>query len=128
MGWSAIADLVVVAHLAYLAFVALGGVLAWWWPRLIWLHLASVVWAVSILLVGHDCPLTDLQRAAERRAGEPQDARGFVDRSLEGVLFPERYTNALRILMGALVVIGWAGWWRRVLRSAEARSREGPRP
>ena len=65
------------------------------------------------LVVGQDCPLTDLQRVAERRAGEPIDDRGFVDRYLEGVLFPEGYTTALRLLMGALIVIGWAGCWHR---------------
>jgi hypothetical protein len=111
--WSLVADLVVVLHLAYLAFVAVGGILAWRWPRVIWFHLAAVVWAISILVLGQDCPLTDLQRYAERQAGAPRDGRGFVDRYLEGVLFPERYTNALRLLIAALVVIGWVGFWLR---------------
>lgn len=113
MSWSAVADVVVIAHLAYLVFVAVGGILAWRWPRVLWFHVAAVVWSVSILVVGQDCPLTDLQRAAERRAGEPLDDRGFVDRYLEGVLFPERYTSTLRILMGVLIVVGWAGCWQR---------------
>jgi Protein of Unknown function (DUF2784) len=113
MGWSVVADVVVVAHLAYLVFVAVGGILAWRWPRLIWFHVAAVIWSVSILVIGQDCPFTDLQRLAERRAGEPRDDRGFVDRYLEGVLFPERYTTALRLLMGALIVIGWVGCWHR---------------
>ena len=123
--WSAMADLIVVLHLAYLAFVAVGGILAWRWPRLLWVHVAAVGWAVSILLVGQDCPLTDLQRAAERRAGEAPDGRGFVDRYLEGVLFPERCTTALRVLMGALIVIGWVGCWHRH-RTAE-RTHSPPR-
>ena len=110
MTWSVIADAAVVAHLAYLVFVAVGGILAWRWRSLIWLHLAAVAWAVSILVIGHDCPLTDVQRAAERRAGEPPDARGFVDRYLEGVLFPERYTTALRVLIAVLVALGWTGY------------------
>ena len=122
MGWSAVADVVVVAHLAYLVFVAVGGILAWRWPRLLWVHVAAVAWAVSILLLGQDCPLTDLQRHAERRAGEPLDDRGFVDRYLEGVVVPERYTTALRILMGALIAVGWIGCWTRH-REAEARHR-----
>jgi Protein of Unknown function (DUF2784) len=113
MGWSAVADVIVVAHLAFLVFVAVGGILAWRWPRLIWLHVAAVVWAVSILVVGQDCPLTDLQRLAERVGDEALDHRGFVDRYLEGVLFPERCTTALRVLMGALAVIGWVGFWLR---------------
>ena len=127
MGWSAVADLAVVAHLAFLVFVAVGGILAWRWPRLLWFHVAAVVWSVSILVIGQDCPLTDLQRLEERRAGEPRDGRGFVDRYLEGVLFPERYTPALRLLMGALIVIGWVGCWHR-RRTAGARAPETHRP
>ena len=125
MGWSLVADLAVVVHLAYLVFVAVGGILAWRWPRLIWVHVAAVAWAVSILVIGQDCPLTDLQRYAERHAGEPRDSRGFVDRYLEDVLFPDRYTTALRVLIGALIVIGWAGFWLRHRRSA-ARSSPPP--
>ena len=113
MGWSAVADVVVVAHLAFLAFVAVGGILAWRWPRLLWFHVAAVVWSVSILVIGQDCPLTDLQRYAEGRTGESVDHRGFVDRYLEDVLFPERYTTALRVLIATLIVVGWAGCWRR---------------
>ena len=121
--WSLVADLVVVVHLAFLAFVAVGGILAWRWPRLIWVHGAAVVWAVSILVVGQDCPLTDVQRYAERRAGKPLDDRGFVDRYLEDALFPERWTTALRVLIGALVVVGWVGVWLR-----RHRTRPGGHP
>ena len=117
MGWSATADLVVVLHLAYLGFVAVGGVLAWRWPKLLWVHVTAVTWAVAILLIGQRCPLTDLQRYAEGRAGEARDGRGFVDRYLEGVLFPERWTTALRILMGVLIIVGWAGCCVRHHRS-----------
>lgn len=109
MSWSGVADAVVVAHLAYLAFVAIGGLLAWRWRWLVWPHLAAAAWALGILVVGQDCPLTDLQRWAERRAGEPRDGRGFVDRYLEGVLFPERYTSVLRGLVAVLVLVGWIG-------------------
>ena len=120
MGWPVVADAVVVAHLAFLVFVAVGGILAWRWPRLLWVHVAAVAWAISILVVGQGCPLTDLQRFAERRAGGPRDDRGFVDRYLEGVLFPERWTTALRVLMGALIVVGWVGCWQRRRRPQEA--------
>jgi hypothetical protein len=123
VGWSLVADLTVVVHLAFLVFVAIGGILAWRWPRLIWLHVASVGWAVGILVVGQDCPLTDLQRYAERQTGQPRDSRGFVDRYLEDVLFPERYTTALRVLIGALVVVGWVGFWLRHQRRAEPATR-----
>ncbi len=120
MTWSVVADAVVVAHLAYLVFVAVGGVLAWRWRALIWVHLVAVAWALGILVVGQDCPLTGLQRWAEERAGEPVDGRGFVDRYIEGVVYPERFTTALRMLVGVLVLVGWVGYWRQQRRTGAA--------
>lgn len=111
MTWSVAADAVVITHLAYLVFVAVGGLLAWRWRALLWLHLAAVAWALGILVVGQDCPLTELQRWAEGRAGQPADGRGFVDRYVEGVVYPERFTTALRVLVGVLVLAGWVGLW-----------------
>ncbi len=111
MSWSTVADLVVVSHLTYLVFVAVGGLLAWRWRWLIWVHLAAVAWALAILIIGQDCPLTGLQRFAEDRAGIAADGRGFVDRYIEGVVYPERFTAALRVLVGVLVVVGWVGFW-----------------
>jgi uncharacterized protein DUF2784 len=36
----AVITLVLGAHFAYVAYVVLGGFLAWWWPRAIWPHAA----------------------------------------------------------------------------------------
>ena len=36
MGYALLADAVVIVHFAY---VAVGGLLAWRWPRMLWLHL-----------------------------------------------------------------------------------------
>jgi len=108
--WHAAADAVVVLHLAYLLFVAVGGILAWRWRWVIVPHVLAVIWSLGILTVGQECPLTDLQRHFEEQAGDAADRRGFVDRYLEGVLYPERYTTLLRVLMGALVVVGWVGF------------------
>ena len=33
-----VADGVVVAHFAFIVFVAVGGLMAWRWPRLLWLQ------------------------------------------------------------------------------------------
>ncbi len=128
MTWSVAADAVVLTHLAYLVFVAIGGILAWRWRALIWAHLASVAWAVGILVIGQDCPLTELQRRAEERAGQPADGRGFVDRYIEGVVYPERFTTALRVLVAVLVLVGWAGLWRQRRKTAAAQPSAVARP
>jgi hypothetical protein len=56
--WIGLADGVLVVHLAYLAFIPLGGFLAWRRPRLVWVHLVAIAVGVVSITIGFDCPLT----------------------------------------------------------------------
>jgi hypothetical protein len=108
-----LADLVVVVHLAFLVFVALGAILAWRWPRLVWVHVPVLMWAVAIVAIGFTCPLTPLEKLLRRRAGGETYDGGFVDHYLEGVVYPGRYLVAARAVVLVLVVVGYAGLVRR---------------
>jgi hypothetical protein len=55
MPYAALADGVVIVHLGFVVFVALGGILSWRWPRLLWAHVAAVVWGLGIVTVGQPC-------------------------------------------------------------------------
>jgi hypothetical protein len=107
--------LILVLHFAYLGYVVVGGFLAWRWPRTIWLHLATAGWGLVIVTNpwGWRCPLTDAEYWARGRAGQARPAAGFIDRYLEGVLYPERYGWLLQVLAGGLVVGSWAGYYLR---------------
>jgi hypothetical protein len=59
--------------------------------------------------VGYECPLTPLERYFRRLGGEHVPRAGFIDRYIEGVLYPERYTSLLRALVAVMVVVGWTG-------------------
>jgi hypothetical protein len=111
------ADGVVVVHVAFIVFVAVGGVVAWRWPRLLWLHVCAVAWGVAIIAVGFSCPLTPLERYLRRRGDEQGYEGGFVDRYIEDVIYPGEYTWLVRTLIGAAVIVGWTGvtvrWARR---------------
>lgn len=104
-----LADAVLVVHLAFILFVAVGGLLAWRWPTLVWVHLPAVAWGAGIIAIGYDCPLTPLEKFFIRRAGDDAYAGGFVDRYVEGVIYPEELTPILRGVAAACVVIGYAG-------------------
>lgn len=111
------ADAVVVVHFAFVVFVAIGGVLAWRWPKLIWAHVPAVVWGVAIVTIGFDCPLTPLEKYLRRRGGEGDYEGGFIDRYVENVVYPDRYTPLLRAGAAVLIAMGWIGFalrhWRR---------------
>ena len=109
MAASAIADVVVVAHLAFILFVGIGGLLAWRWPRVVWAHVPAAAYGIAIVAVGFDCPLTPLEKHFRRLAGERGYEGGFVDRYLEGVIYPGDATPVLQAVGVAAVIVGYAG-------------------
>jgi hypothetical protein len=125
---SLLADLVVVIHFAFLAFIAFGALLAWRWPWLIWLHVPALAWGVAIVTVGFDCPLTPLEKYFRRKAGEEGYRGGFVDRYIEDVVYPDELTPLFRGLAAVAIVGGYAGVvQRRWLRSnTPAQADRGP--
>jgi Protein of Unknown function (DUF2784) len=120
-----LADAVVVVHFAFVVFVAVGGLLAWRWPRVLWLHVPAVVWGVGIVTVGYECPLTPLERYLRRRGGEDPSGSGFIDRYVEGVIYPEEYTPLLRAIAAVLVVVGWTGALVKLRRPAPPPAGDG---
>jgi hypothetical protein len=108
-----LADVVVVFHLAFIAFVAVGALLAWRWPRLVRVHVPAVIWATAIVTIGFTCPLTPLEKMLRRRAGGATYQGGFIDHYLRGVVYPGRYTAVARALVLILILIGYAGLVRR---------------
>ena len=103
-----LADLVLVAHLGFIAFVAVGSLLVPKWPRLLWPHVAVVAWAAAIVTVGFSCPLTPLEKHLRERAGHSSYDGGFVDHYIDGVVYPGRFTALARLLVGVLIVAGYA--------------------
>ena len=116
------ADAVVVVHAGFIVFVAVGGLLAWRWPRLLWLHVPSVGWGLAIVSVGFVCPLTPLERHLRRLGDEQGYDGGFVDRYIEDVIYPGRFTWLARTLVAVLVLVGWTGW---VVRRRRRRPQPG---
>ena len=104
-----LADIVMATHFGYLAYLVVGGFLAWRWRRAIYPHLAAVAWALGIVLVGFPCPLTSIERRLRDEAGD----FGFIDRYLEEVVYPEEFTTVLRLAVAVVVAIAYLGWFQR---------------
>ena len=109
---------ILVVHFGYLAFVVVGGFLAWRWPRVFWVHLAAAAWGLAVVGIPLRCPLTTAENWARRQAGQTEQSAGFIDRYIEGVLYPQRFTLVLQVLVGVTVVGSWVGayLYRRHLR------------
>jgi hypothetical protein len=99
------ADLLVVVHAAFVAFVICGGLLVLRWPRAAWLHVPAATWGALVELTGWICPLTPLENALRERAGLDVYAGDFVGRYLLPVLYPEGLTRATQLVLGLTVIV-----------------------
>jgi len=109
MVYRVLADTVVFLHFAFIAFVVTGPYLARLWRPVVWVHLPALAWAVGIVAVGYECPLTALENHFRRLAGERIYPGGFVDHYIENVIYPQRYTPLVLTLAATVIAAGYAG-------------------
>ena len=98
------ADAVLVAHLAFVVFVAGGGLLVLRWPRIAWVHVPVAVWGVAVELGGWICPLTPLENRLRAAGGEAGYAGGFIEHYLVPIVYPSGLTRGHQLALGIAVV------------------------
>jgi hypothetical protein len=119
MRYHVLADLVLLAHAAFVAFVALGGFAVLRWPRFAWVHLPAALWGIFVEYTGLVCPLTPLEIYLRRQGSEPAYAGDFVGHYLTALLYPEGLTRGAQIALGTLALAinalpyGWIAARRR---------------
>lgn len=111
--FSLAADIVVLFHVAFVAFVVLGGLLVWRWRWVMWLHLPAVVWGILIEYAGWICPLTPLENLLRERTGEARYAGDFIARYLLPLLYPVGLTRVTQVALGTFalavnLIVYWA--------------------
>lgn len=99
------ANLVALTHFFFVVFVVLGGLLALRWRRVVWVHLPCALWGALIEFAGWICPLTPLENALRRQAGQAGYSGGFVEHYLVPVLYPVGLTRSLQIWLGVTVIV-----------------------
>ena len=119
MNWPRIAaDLVLVVHTAFIAFVLVGLILTWvgifrgWrWVRGFGFratHMATILFVVAQAYFGIVCPLTILENDLRLRAGQPAYGdRGFIHHWLHDLIFfdaPSWVFTLCYTLFGLLVL------------------------
>ena len=118
---SILADLVLLAHFACVAFVVLGLVAVWigffchWrWVRNLWFRLAHLSTMAIVLLesiFGVACPLTTLENELRQRAGaEGGYSTSFLEHWIHKVLFldlEERTFTVIYVVFFAAMVLSF---------------------
>ena len=105
MIYKLLADLVFLAHLAFVLFVVLGGIAVWWVPKLAWLHLPAVAWGALIEFAGWICPLTPWEQSLRQLAGDRGYAGGFIEPYLLPLLYPQGLTRNVQLVLGVAVLV-----------------------
>ncbi|HET9947801.1 MAG TPA: DUF2784 domain-containing protein [Longimicrobiales bacterium] len=121
-----LATLVALGHFAFILFVMLGGLLVARWPKVAWIHVPCFVWGGWIEVSGGICPLTPLENALRRAAGDAPYLGSFIEHYLLGVIYPTGLTREVQLALAAgLVLLNVAIYaWviRRRRRARAARS------
>ncbi|KGD88253.1 membrane protein [Achromobacter sp. RTa] len=121
MSYRLLADLVLVVHGLFVAFVVFGGLLALWRRWIAYLHLPALAWGALVVGMGWICPLTPLEVSLRRQAGQEGYAGGFIEHYLLGLIYPADIGRETQIVLAALLVAGnaavYALWFRRGRRS-----------
>ena len=118
-----LADIVLILHAGFVAFVVLGALLMLRWPRIAWVHVPVVLWGAGIEFLGGICPLTPLENHWRRLAGELGYPGGFVEHYVMSALYPDGLTHRAQLVLGALVLLvnaaiyAWVLWRRRSERT-----------
>ena len=124
------ADLLLLAHVLFVAFVIFGLIfillgrrIGWSWVRNPWFrlaHLGSIGVVVLQSWLGAICPLTTWEMVLREKAGTATYSGSFIAHWLETILYyraPEWVFVVAYTLFGALVVVSW--YWVRPRRFGE---------
>lgn len=121
MPYGALADVVLVIHFAFVAFVLVGGLAALRWPRVAWVHIPVAIYGALVEFIGFICPLTPLEVSLRQRGGEAGYQGGFIEHYITAALYPSGLTREIQIVLGVSVLvlngIVYTIWLRRRARS-----------
>jgi len=80
---------VLLLHLLFILWVALGALFTRGRPVLRWFHIASLVYGIPLEILDWSCPLTSLEDWLRGRAGAPTYAGGFLLHYLDAFVYPD---------------------------------------
>ena len=105
MPYGLLADVVLVVHLAFVAFVIFGGFAALRWRRVAYVHIPVAIYGALIEFIGFICPLTPLEVDLRQKAGQAGYEGGFVEHYMTAALYPTGLTREIQIALGVSVLV-----------------------
>ena len=124
MGYRLAADAMVTAHLLYIVFVVVGGLIAFRARWILWLHVPAVLWAIYVQYIGRVCPLTAWEKGFRAHAGDAGYEGGFIDHYIVPIVYPPDMPVAMHLVLGTLVIlINGSVYAALIVRARRAQAR-----
>jgi hypothetical protein len=99
------ANAVLLVHFAFVLFAVFGALLAFINSRWMWVHVPVVLWSSVVNLASWTCPLTPLENAYRRAAGEGFEG-GFIQHYVGSLVYPKGMPRRLELIAGVSVLVG----------------------
>jgi hypothetical protein len=121
------ADIVIVIHFLWIAFVIMGFPVLLWLNNARWrlVHLAAVIWMVLMQVTSSICPLTHLEAwlKSEGRGAEVYSGK-FIIETLERLIYVDNVTleKILYATSAYLVIIVLSFWFRPIGKKKKGRT------
>ena len=96
---------VLLLHLAFIAFVMVGAILALRWRWVALVQLPAAAWGAFVELTGRICPLTVVENRFRAAAGAAGYREGFIEHYLLATIYPDGLTRDMQLALAALVVV-----------------------
>jgi hypothetical protein len=100
--YAALASGVLFVHAIFVLWVAAGAIFTRSRPLLRWVHIASLVWGLLVVVFPWSCPLTILENWLEEQAGVQPYQGGFLLHYLDALVYPN-VSSTLLVAAGVAV-------------------------
>jgi hypothetical protein len=112
------ANVVLLAHFAFVLLAVFGGFGVLINPRWAWVHVPIVVWSSVVNLASWTCPLTPLENRLRIAATGTGYAGGFVQHYIGPLVYPRGMPRQLELVAGISIILwnallyGFIYWWQ----------------
>ena len=100
-----LADATLSFHFLFVAFAVAGGFLVPLVPRIVWIHLAVVLWSSIVNLFDWTCPLTPAEKRFRSAGGGDAYQGGFVEHYLGRLVYPLGMPRRLELVAGISILV-----------------------
>ena len=99
------ANLTLIIHLIFILFVIFGGMLSFFFSKIIYIHFPALLWGIYIEFTNSICPLTYLENWFLNQAELTTYSNSFINNYLFPIIYPEGLTTDIQTYIGITLIV-----------------------